>query len=101
MNKWADFLISAVKFNDKHTHIDKVRAYPDNGDNLGSLIEQSRANVVAAIKKGTTFITIFKNEEGKWKKGQPVFTINIHGTEYIKTVDNGKAIDNLDNLPEF
>jgi len=37
----------------------------------------------------------------KWKKGQRVYIIKVNGIEYIKTVDNGKEQDNLENLPEF
>ena len=34
MSKWADYGISAVKFNDAHTHINKVQVHPDNGDKM-------------------------------------------------------------------
>jgi hypothetical protein len=101
MSKWADYGISAVRFNASHTHIDKVRVHPDNGVTIGASTECSRTDIVAAIKKGTTYVTILKGSDDKWKKGQPVIIININGTDYIKTVDNGKAADNLDNLPEF
>ena len=101
MEKWADYGISAVKFNFAHTHIDKVRVHPDNGDKIGPSVEQARTDIVNAIKKGITFVTMFKGNDGNWKKGQPVYIIKINGIEYIKTVDNGKAVDNLDNLPEF
>lgn len=101
MAKWADYCIAAVRFNSSRTHIDRVRVYPDNGESLGALAEQSRTEVVAAIKQGRTFVTVFKNENGNWSKGQPVFIVRINGTEYLKTVDNGKPQDNLDNLPEF
>ncbi|MBI4990310.1 MAG: DUF3892 domain-containing protein [Rhodocyclales bacterium] len=101
MSKWADYGISAVRYNNAHTHIEKVRAHPDNVDTIGPAAEFSRMEVVSAIKKGTTFVTIFKGNEGKWQKGQPVYIIKVNGVEYIKTVDNGKAADNLENLPEF
>lgn len=101
MSKWADYGISAVRFNSAHTHIDRVRAHPDNGDTIGTAAEYARADIIAAIKKGTSFVTIFKGGDGRWNKGQSVYIIKVNGTEYIKTVDNGKAVDNLDNLPEF
>jgi hypothetical protein len=101
VSKWADYGISAVRFNSAHTHIDRVRAHPDNDDTIGAAAEYARADIIAAIKKGTSFVTIFKGSDGRWNKGQPVYIIKINGTEYIKTVDNGKAVDNLDNLPEF
>ena len=101
MSKWADYGISAVRFNGAHTHIDRVRAYPDSGDDFGTRVEHPRADIVAALKKGITYVTIFKGSDDKWNKGQPVYIVKINGVEYIKTVDNGKAVDNLDDLPEF
>jgi hypothetical protein len=78
-----------------------VRAHPDNGDKIGAYVERSRADIIAAIKAGSTFVTIFTGSNGNWNKGQPVYIIKIDGTEFIKTVENRKPIDNLDNLPEF
>lgn len=101
MAKWADYGISAVRYNAAHTHIDKVRAHLDNGETIGVAGEYARADIVAAIKKGTTFVTIIKSSDGNWSKGQSIYIIKVNGVEYIKTVDNGKAADNLENLPEF
>ena len=101
MDKWADYGISEVRYNADHTHIDKVLVHPDNGDTIGSAIEKTRQQVVLDIKAGLTFVTITKGSGEKWSKGQPVYIIKVNGTEYIKTVDNGEAKDNLENLPEF
>lgn len=35
MSKWADYGISAVRFNSAHTHIDKVWVHPDNETLIG------------------------------------------------------------------
>jgi hypothetical protein len=101
MAKWADYLISEVSYNAKHTHIDKVKVREDKGDTVGEVKIYSRQSIVDAIDSGTTFMTILKNASGKWDKGQKVFVIIINGTKYIKTVDNNKEQDNLENLPEF
>jgi hypothetical protein len=101
MAKWADYGISAVRYNTAHTHIDRVRAYPDTGESLGSLVEFERTTVVAKIKAGTTFVTIVLGADGQYRKGQPVYIIKVNGVEYIKTVDNGLPGDNLENLPQF
>lgn len=101
MSKWADYGISAVRYNSAHTHIDKVRVHVDSGDSIGSATEKNRTDVIAAIKKGETFVTIMMNSNGKWNKGQSVYIIKVNGTEFIKTVDNNKLADNLDSLPEF
>jgi hypothetical protein len=101
MTKWADCAISAVRYNAAHTHIDRVRVHQDTGETIGAPFEQSRMDVVTALKRGRTFVTIVKTADGKWNKGQPVYIIRVNGVEFIKTVDNGKAADNLENLPEF
>jgi hypothetical protein len=101
MTKWADYGISAVRFNPRHTHIDQVQVTPDQGESFGASSTEQRDNVVSAIKRGVTFITIFRGSDNNWKKGQPVFIDRINGIDFLKTVPNGKPIDNLDNLPEF
>ena len=99
--KWADYGIFAVRYNARHTHIDLVRACADNGPNFGPSQEYARATIVNAIKQGTTFVTVIGGSDGKWHKGQPVYVVRINGTDYIKTVNNGKEEDNLGDLPEF
>jgi hypothetical protein len=101
MDKWADYGISGVKFNSAHAHIDQVQVNQDNGDSMGGAVVKRRVDVVSAIRQGTTFVTIFRGANNQWQKGQPVFIDRINGIDYLKTVPNGKPIDNLDNLPEF
>jgi hypothetical protein len=101
MAKWADYLISAVRYNSNHTHIDQIKAHEDAGDSVKEGKIYNRQAIVDAINNGTTFITIFKNSDGKWNKGQKVYVIKVNGKSYLKTVDNGKEEDNLENLPEF
>lgn len=100
-NKWADYCISAVQYNNAHTHIQKVWAYNDNWDKLWEYIEYSRNEIISMIKNRKTFVTTIKGSDGKWKKWQPVFIVVINNTEYIKTVSNNKTEDNLEDLPEF
>lgn len=101
MAKWADYLISAVSYNSNHFHIDKVMAHVDNDTAVGDGEIYFRQSIIDAINKGTTFVTIYKNGNGQYNKGQKVFVINVNGVGYLKTVDNGVAADNLENLPEF
>jgi hypothetical protein len=101
MSKWADYLISAVRFNDAGTHIVKVKAHIDNGDTVGVGFEMARSDVVTYIDAGKTFSTIYKDADAKWKLGAGVKTVTIDGTRYIKTRADGTKADNLDNLPTF
>lgn len=100
MTKWANYLISAVKYDDDHKHITHLKVHEDKGDKVGERQSYSRQKVVDAINSGTTFITIYK-ENKTWQKGQKVFVIEVNGVSYLKTVDNKKEEDNLENLPEF
>lgn len=100
MSKWADYCISAVQYNDARTHINKVQTTTCNSDSFTIIVEESRKTVISNINTGKTYITVF-NKDGKWEKGQPVKVFELNRAEYIKTVDNEKEADNLENLPEF
>ena len=101
MNKWADYGITKVKYNQARTHIDSVELRPDNGETLGSAAVWARSQVVTSIKSGKTFITILKGTDDKWKQGQDVHLVAVSGVEYIRSDKNNRAADNLENLPEF
>lgn len=100
MNKWADYLISAVRYNTNHTHITHLKVHEDKGDKVGPGKPLFRLTVVERLKSGSTFATIFK-DNSVWRKGQKVIVVKINGIDYVKTIDNGKEEDNLENLPEF
>jgi hypothetical protein len=72
--------------------------YPPD-DTIGAASEYERSTTVKAINDGLMFVTIVSSG-GNWHKGQPVYIIKVNGTEYIKTLYNGKEQDN-ENLPEF
>ena len=102
MTKWADYCISAVRYDEDETHIVKVKVHADKGETVGSASEWKREDVVSAIERGNTFITILENADGKkWEKGQEVHVIKVDGKKYIRTDKNSTASDNLENLPEF
>ena len=101
MAKWADYLISGVRYNAKRTHIDMVKVHQDLGDTVGTAVDTPRATIVASIRSGNSYMTIFKGTNGNWKKGQDVRIIRVGNEEFIRTDANAIASDNLENLPEF
>lgn len=101
MGKWADFCISEVRYDTEHRHITHVNVHKDNGDSIAPPKTYMREEIVDAIRKEVSFITIFKDSNGKWLKGQEVMIIVINRKEYIQTENNNKEIDNLESLPEF
>ena len=102
MVKWADYGISAVRYNSKGTHIEKVKVHIDKGDTMEPTGEWFRTDVVSSLEKGHTFVTILLSNEGKWDKGEEVGIVHHpNGEKYIRTDKDYTAADNLKNLPRF
>jgi len=101
MAKWADYIITAVRFNSSGSHIEAVEIRPDEGAKAGSASEATRAQVVASLEAGTTFCTATVGSDGKFQKGAAVKIYKYDGEKYIKTKADGIKNDNLDNLPTF
>ena len=100
MAKWADYCISAVRYNEDDDFIAKVKVHEDKGDTLGTSEIWSRKKVITEIEDDQSFMTVLKND-GKWKKGQNVHIITVDKVKYLRTDSNSKKSDNLENLPEF
>jgi hypothetical protein len=101
MAKWADYLITAVRFNAAGTHIEAVQYREDKGDSAGSASEALRSKVIEWIERGYSFCTATKGSDGNWHKGAIVKVVIIDGKQFIRTKSDGIAEDNLDNLPSF
>lgn len=100
VDKWADYLISAVRYDANHTHIDKVEIREDKGEKIGVPYEETRPAVISNHKKGKTYCTITKGKDG-WNKGAMVEILSVNGKEFIRTDKNQIEADNLGELPEF
>jgi hypothetical protein len=101
MAKWADYCISAVRYDDNETFIKKVEVMEDKGDTLGVKEIKTREWVIDKIEEGYSFVTTKKNDDGKWTKGEDVHIIKVNGKKYIRTDKNDTESDNLGNLPKF
>ena len=101
MAKWADFVISKVKYNRDHTHIVEVEVRTDTGESISNDPRRIvRQEVVSAILRGATFVTAYVRD-GKWQRGEDVRVVTIHGERYIRTDNNSIRADNLGALPEY
>jgi hypothetical protein len=78
--KWADYLISAVRYNAAETHIEMVRVHEDQGDRVGAPTTWERSSVVTSLEAGYTFMTITKGSDGKWTRGARVGIVTVRGT---------------------
>ncbi len=99
--QWADYVITAVRFNAAGTHISEVRTYEHTGSELNNQAIKTRATVVNGIEAGYSYCTALKNADGTYRYGAPVKVVTIEGTKFIKTKSDSSKEDNLDNLPSF
>jgi hypothetical protein len=97
--KWADFVITAVRFNSAGTHIEDVQTSEHTGTELINQTTKSRHTVVTQIASGYTFCTATKGSDDLWHKGAAVKIYEYDSEKFIKA-DSSKK-DNLDNLPTF
>ena len=100
MEKWADYLISKVKYNVDHTRIISVKRHADNGKTHGKEEEVDRLTVVSDLRNGKSYVTV-KKSEGGFDRGEDVRTIKIGDEYFIRTDKNETDKDNLGELPEF
>jgi hypothetical protein len=61
----------------------------------------TRAQVVASIKRGSTFVTSLQLKNEQWYEGDEVRAVQIDGLDYIRTDRTSTPDDNLGTLPEF
>jgi len=99
MDKWADYLISAVRYNPQHTHIVKVKRHLDTGEGVVTFNIIDKILVVKDLIDDKTYKTAYQENDGKWRMGEDVRL--VANTIFITTDPNTTTRDNLGNLPEF
>ncbi|QNT79407.1 DUF3892 domain-containing protein [Entomobacter blattae] len=100
--KWAKYIIVAVRYNSSDKHIHSVKRCEDLGDKLGDSEVRTKNAIVNAIEnKNLTYATAYQDESGEWVEGAKVSVVVVNGKKYLRTDSNKKEEDNLGNLPEF
>ncbi|MDD2890229.1 MAG: DUF3892 domain-containing protein [bacterium] len=97
--KLADYYISGVGYKARQ-QIERARVHKDRMGKLGTPEIWFRKEIISKIEEGSVFSTVYK-DEGVWKRGEDVDTIEIEGVKYIRTDRNRSGEDNLGNLPEI
>lgn len=98
--KWADYVLTAVRYNSMRTRITDVQMRLDLGDKLGKAENYSRQQVVSLLNQNRTIVTAFY-KQGTWHIGDTVETFTRNGIDFIRTVGNQGTADNLGNIAEF
>jgi hypothetical protein len=101
MQKWADYLISGVKSITGSNLINCVEVHSDFGCLVCETTIETRAQVIANIKQGISYATVFRTTLGKWRRGEDVRVVTVDGVEYLRTDAKPEASDNFNDVPEI
>jgi hypothetical protein len=101
MNERADFYIEKVRYNKGHTRIVWVSVREDDGKRLGGAYNMVRNRIVNLMRQGKQFMTITRNEEGKYHRGQKLAYVLVKGSVYLRTDTEEVEEDHLADIPEF
>lgn len=99
MKKWADYLISEVKYGKNHLIVQaKIHTENESGIGEGTLVDRSQ--ISHNIKNGKSYRTIFHSLKG-WKLGDPVQVNRVDGSFFIRVDKNKTEQDFLGPILEF
>lgn len=101
MAEKADFYIEKVRYSKDRTRIVCVSVREDSGTKLGKAYDMERDKMIGLIQEGKQFLTIFRNETGKYRKGQSVHMAEVNGKNFLRTDEHHVKYDQLDRIPEY
>ena len=102
IDKWADYLISAVRYDSdlNNRMVAYLKVHEDVGHSVGESKTWTKAELIEALAKGKTFVTILRDGSGNWKKGYDV-SITVSKEIFIRTDFKSIPGDFLEDLPDF
>lgn len=100
MTRWSDFGIFRVAYGSNRSAIAAVEVRRDLGDQFGAAETASRGEVVSAIGRGVSFVTVYLRD-GTYHRGEDVRVVTIEGQRFLRTDRNAIRADNLGALPEI
>ena len=99
MKKWADYLISKVRYNSENL-ISIAMRHQDTAFGITHGESVDRLTISSDIKNGLSYMTIY-NGKNSWKKGHKIQTFSIRGIPYLRIDANKVKLDYLGDLPEL
>jgi hypothetical protein len=99
MGKWADYLISEVKYGKNHL-IEQVMIHTEDEGEISSGELLDRSQISHNIKNGKTYKTIFHSLKG-WKEGDSVQVNRVDGDSFIRIDTNKAEQDFLGSILQF
>lgn len=97
----ADFYIEKVRYNKGHTKIVWVSVREDSGTKLSNAYNMVRKKLVHLLGEGKQFMTIFRNSEGKFRRGHKLAIVKVKGIPYLRTDLETVENDRLEDVQEY
>lgn len=101
MSERADYYIEKVRYTKDHSRIIWVSVREDNSKKLSGAYNMVRKKIMSLIHDGKQFMTIYRNDEGKYRRGQKIQLVSVKGTEFLRTDADPMEKDQLEDLPEY
>ena len=101
MAERADFYIEKVRYNKGHTKIVWVSVREDSGTGLSGAYNMVRKRLVTLLGEGKMFMTIFRNPEGKFRRGHKLTVVKVKGLPYLRTDLETVENDLLADVQEY
>ena len=101
MSKWADFVVSGIKKGPGLANITHVQFHEDFEGQFGKPEIIDKKTLASHIKKGKTYLTIYKKNETDWEPGEIINAYVLNGETHIRTDSNKVDGDRLGTLPEI
>ncbi len=99
MTKWADYLISEVRYGKNHL-IEEVKSHTDDEGVISEPKIVDRSQIFHNVKSGKTYRTIFRSLKG-WKPGDLINVLRVSGDHFIRIDKNKVDRDFLVSIPQF
>ncbi len=99
MEKWANYLISEVKYGKNHL-IEQVKIHTEEDGEISTGTLADRLQISHDIKNGKSYKTIFHSLQG-WKEGDSVYVYRVGGDSFIRVDKNKTEQDFLGSILQF
>ena len=96
MEKWADYCISAVRYDENYLHAAKLRVHADKGSSLGKEETWSRDKIIAKMDEGSNFTVVRNGHNGDWEKGPDIKIITVDEKRFLRTDEEIKKADYIE-----
>jgi hypothetical protein len=96
--KWAYYLISAVRYDETGEHIERVLVHEYWLHLIVGGAAWLRRNIRMALERDSAVCTIRRAEDRTWLRGDDVRLVEVDGETYLRIDDRPIARDDLGNL---